>query len=334
MTANGRTPARRTYSRIESGRRIPTEYEVVSSDLHYNYPLRFELDDDNPVIAWYYRHREGSRLRADNWEAFGDPRRTTYHGYTELQDRKEDVIDGLLRQIDDTSYDERISAGWLTCLDDWYAPLRFPAHALQMLAAYVAQLAPASRVTNCAAFQAADEVRRLQRIAYRTTQLAGRQSDGRAADHRSIWEEAEQFQPLRELFERALVTYDWGEAFVLTNLMIKPHFDRLVNAEIAGTLAEANGDPILRGIHFSLDEDARWHREWTAALLQIAIADTPANAEVVSEWVDRWRPLTVDAVAALASVAAQAPVPLDPAAITGRVTTACARELAELLPAL
>jgi toluene monooxygenase system protein E len=42
----------------------PPEYELVSTDLHYNYPLRFELPAANPVVAWYYRYREGSALRA------------------------------------------------------------------------------------------------------------------------------------------------------------------------------------------------------------------------------------------------------------------------------
>ena len=142
---------RKTYSRIESGRRVPSEYEVVSSDLHYNFPRRFELSAGNPVIDWHYRHREGSPFRAENWELFADPRRTTYRGYNELQDRKEDVVDGLLREIDETDYDARLSDAWVEFLHRWYAPLRFPMHGLQMLAAYVAQLAPASRITNCAA---------------------------------------------------------------------------------------------------------------------------------------------------------------------------------------
>ena len=31
---------------------MPTEYEVVSTDLHYNYPDGFELTD-TPVASWY-----------------------------------------------------------------------------------------------------------------------------------------------------------------------------------------------------------------------------------------------------------------------------------------
>jgi toluene monooxygenase system protein E len=294
---------RKTYSRLQRGRRLPTEYEIVSSDLHYHYPRNFELSPDNAVIDWYYKHREGSPLQATDWEAFSDPRHTTYRAYNERQDAREDVIDGLFREIDDTGYDDRLAEEWVAWLHAWYGPLRFPVHGLQMLAAYVGQMAPASRITNCAAFQAGDEMRRLQRIAYRTAQLAAHRPGPDPRQHQALWEEAAPFQPLRELIERALVTYDWGEAFVALNLVIKPPLDHLINLELAGALAAANGDPILRGIHFSLDEDARWHREWADGLVQVAIDDTPANAEVIQAWVDRWRPRAITAVAALAEAA-------------------------------
>ena len=59
-------PARKTYSRLATSRRMPTEYEVVSTDLHYNYPDGFELSY-TPVAGWYLRHREGSKLRSTDW---------------------------------------------------------------------------------------------------------------------------------------------------------------------------------------------------------------------------------------------------------------------------
>src|SRR6201986_5077191 len=104
-TPGGRPRPRKAYTRRAAGRRVPLEYELVSTDLHYNYPMRFELPATNPVVAWYYRYREGSALRAADWERFADPRSTTYHGYTQLQDAREDVVDGLLREIDATGYD-------------------------------------------------------------------------------------------------------------------------------------------------------------------------------------------------------------------------------------
>jgi toluene monooxygenase system protein E len=327
-----RPPGRKTYTRLTTGRRIPTEYELMSTDLHYNHPRRFELPAGNPVVDWYYRNREGSSLQARDWDQFADPRSTTYRIYTQLQDGREDVVDGLLREIDDTGYDTQLDDEWVRFLDRWYSPLRFPVHGLQMLAAYVAQMAPSSRITNCASFQMGDEMRRVQRIAYRTVQLAGPPFDDEAvARQRAAWEGAAAFQPLRELIERALVAYDWGESFIVTNAVIKPRIDRLVNQDIAGTLATANGDPILTSIHFSLDEDAHWHREWTAALIRHIVDDNTGNAEVVSGWIDKWSPLASEALEALASITAEAPVPFDPSAVAARITDEVSRELGAAL---
>ena len=332
MIPRDRPPGRKTYTRLATGRRIPTEYELMSTDLHYNYPRRFELPASNPVVDWYYRNREGSALQARDWDQFADPRRTTYRIYTQLQDGREDVVDGLLREIDETEYDARLDDEWVRFLDRWYSPLRFPVHGLQMLAAYVAQMAPSSRITNCASFQMGDEMRRIQRIAYRTVQLAGPLFDDEAAAlQREAWEEAAAFQPLRELIERALVAYDWGESFIVTNAVIKPRIDRLVNQDIAGTLATANGDPILTSIHFSLDEDAHWHREWTAALIRHIVDDNTANAEVVSGWIDKWSPLASEALEAFADVTAEAPVPSDPSVVAARITDEVSRELGAAL---
>jgi toluene monooxygenase system protein E len=314
-----RPPSLKTYSRLSTRRRIPTEYEVVSSGLHYHFPHKFELGPANPVANWYYQHREGSPFRAADWEAFSDPRKTTYHAYSTLQDGKETVVDGLLREIDDSGYDDALADGWVGFLDRWYGPLRFPMHGLEMLAAYVAQMAPASRITNCATFQAADEMRRLQRIAYRTAQLNAHRPGGDTGQHQRLWEDEELFQPLRELIERALIAYDWGEAFVALNLVIKPHVDRLVNEQLAGVLADANGDPILNSIHFSLNEDARWHQAWAAELVRLAVTDTPANAEVAVEWLERWRPRAAAEISALAGAVELAPVPLQRGDVVNRV---------------
>ena len=241
------------------------------------------------------------------------------------------MIDGLLRQVDDEGYDDELADAWVDFLDCWYAPLRFPVDGLQMLAAYVAQMAPASRVTNCAAFQAADELRRLQRVTYRTAQLADHRSAINVDIHRRHWEEAEAFQPLRKLIERALIAYDSGEALVVTNVLIKPHFDRLVNVELAGHLAATNKDPVLRNVHFSLDEDARWHREWSRCLIQFAIGNTPENAEVISSWIDAWSPLASEATAALAGVMSTASVPLDTELVRQRVEASVSEEIAALI---
>jgi toluene monooxygenase system protein E len=295
----------KTYSRLQTGRRRPSEYEIVSTDLHYNYPSRFELAGTNSVIGWYHQYREGSSLSVRDWGRFSDPRATTYRSYTTLQHEKELVVQGLLDELENSRYDQQLSEPWVRFLHTHYFPLRFPLHGLEMLAAYVGQMAPTSRLTNCATFQSADELRRLQRIAYRTAQLCRDRPGIDPAQHRATWEESEHFQPLRQLIERALVRYDWAEALVLTNVVIKPRLDRWINEELAGALAPANGDPILRSVHFSLGQDSQWHRDWTAEAIRVAVSDNPSNGDVIRVWTEAWAPLADAAVASLAQSATE-----------------------------
>lgn len=167
-----------------------------------------------------------------------------------------------------------------------------------MLAACIAQMAPAFRVAKSRRVPVGRRAAPCpaDRVPHCAAQRPAAGVSGSAATAAEV-EDAEAFQPLREPVERALVAYDGGEAFAVTNLVIKRRIGRLVNQQVAGTLATANGDPILTSIHFSLDEDARWHRAWTRALVRHLIDDTPANAEVVSGWIEKWSPLDASSAA-------------------------------------
>jgi len=160
MTVEGggrpRPPAK-TYSHFAGGERTPTDYEIATSRLHYYLGRGFE--PALPLADWYRRHQVESPLRCDDWDRFRDPRQTTYAAYTALQHASEEQID----RIPDSPHD----AGWLDLLDGLLPPARYLFHGFQMLAAYVGQMAPSSRITVVCALQAADEVRRVTRLARR-----------------------------------------------------------------------------------------------------------------------------------------------------------------------
>jgi hypothetical protein len=52
--------------------------------------------------------------------------------------------------------------------------------------------------------------------------------------------------------------------------------------------AEEHDDHLLGQLFSSLDEDCRWHREWTVALLRTAVQDNPHNRTVIQAWASRW----------------------------------------------
>jgi toluene monooxygenase system protein E len=277
---------RKTYSHLAAAQRMPTEYEVVTSKLHYYVDRGFEVAV--PLADWYRQHQTGSALQCSDWDRFVDPRRTTYTAYVALQRNKEAHVDAVHHSIDERNYDVTLSSAWVDLLERYWSPMRYLGHGLQMIAAYVGQMAPSGRVTITCALQAADELRRIQRIAYRTAQL--RHVHPRFGEtSRDIWQSADAWQPTRRLVEQMLVTYDWAEAFTALNLCAKPILDTLFLGELPA-IARGQGDPSFGDIAFSLDQDCEWHRSWSKALVDLVLSDRAENADVLSRWVDVWLP--------------------------------------------
>jgi toluene monooxygenase system protein E len=286
----------RTYWHLADLGRKPTDYDIASTRLLY-YPAR-GFETEVPLAAWYRKHQHDSELACHDWERFRDPRETTYARYVELQRTKEAFVDGALAAAEGSERD-RLSPGWLAKLAGVVPPLRYPVHGLQMIAAYIGQMAPSGRIVIASLMQAADETRRIERLAYRMRQLQDI-DPGFGADARARWEAGPSWQPLRELIERLLVTYDWGEAFIALACVVKPRFDALFTTHLAD-LARRAGDDAFANMMFSLGEDCRWHRDWTRALVDVALADRPENRAVIEGWIVRWSPLAVRAVASLAA---------------------------------
>jgi toluene monooxygenase system protein E len=288
--------SQKTYWHLLDKQRLPSEYELVSSHLHYYVGRGFEVHV--PLQPWYQQYQQGSPFTCRNWEQFADPRQTTYATYTGLQAAKETFVDGLLAFIEDTGYDQGLSATWLRILARAFAPFRYPCHALHMVACYIGQMGPSGRITLAGMFQAADELRRVHRLAYRLRQLQ-LSHPGLGADSKALWQQDGLWQPLREAVERLLVTYDWGEAFAALNLVLKPLLDGLFLVHV-GRLAQQEGDYVLPQLFTSLHTDCQWQRQWSQALVRTALQDTPDNQQVLQQWVDKWSAAAVRAVRAFA----------------------------------
>jgi toluene monooxygenase system protein E len=286
----------KTYWHLAGARRMPTDYEVATSRLHYYVGRGFEVAV--PLSDWYQRYQTQSPLVCDDWDRFADPRETTYAKYVALQQAKEAHVDGLLRSIEDSDYDHKLDPAWVDTLERLLPPLRHLFHGLQMLSAYVGQMAPSGRITIVAALQAADEMRRVHRLAYRMAMLR-RLRPGFGETGKQLWERDPAWQPLRRLIEKLLVTWDWGEAFAAVNLGAKPVLDRFFLADVAEN-ARTRGDYLLGEIFFSLGEDSAWHRVWAQALVELAVSADPGNGDRLAGWTRTWNAAATDAIAPLA----------------------------------
>jgi toluene monooxygenase system protein E len=272
----------RTFWHLAALGHKPRDYDIASTNLLY-YPARgFEIAA--PLADWYRVHQRERELVCDDWDAFRDPRETTYTRYTELQRDKEVVVDALLASSDDAQL-RSLPAAWIGLLDRVMGPLRHPVHGLQMVASYVGAMAPSGRIAIACLFQAADERRRVERLAQRTWQLQ-RAHAGFAERSREAWQRDPLWQPLRETIERLLVAYDWDEALVALCGVVKPAFDDLFDRRL-GELARAHADETLQRMLASLGEDAAWHRAWVGALFD-RLAAGAKNVAAIARWRASW----------------------------------------------
>lgn len=324
-TVRRREPPR-TWSLLGDVRRKPSEYDVVTAKLHYHFrrqPAPFELDPNTPINRWYLRYREGSPLQADTWEDFRDPNQFTYKVYVERQAERESYLENLVDEFEVRKYEAGLQREWIQLLDRLYIPARFPMHALQMTSLYVGQMAPSSFITNAAFFQAADEQRRIQWLAYTAKSLSLEHDVELAssAHTRQRWEDDAVWQPLREAVEKLLIAYDWGEAFTALNLVVKPVFDEVLNIQLA-ELARAHKDNLLGLMLDDFAIDVQRSRDWSVALIQYARAQRPANVDLLNKWVSQWAPLAYRSMETIVELFGQAPCPLETQMIAAKVRAA------------
>ncbi len=320
-TRSPRTP--KTWSLLGDVRRKPSPYEVTAARFHYHFrrePAPFELDPGMPLNTWYLTYREGSPFQVEDWEGFRDPHKLTYKDYVALQHDRETYVDLLIDTHEAARSVTRLDAAWVATLRELFVPLRFPLHVLQMTGLYVGQMAPSAFITNAAHFSAADEMRRVQRIAYWTKVLANAHGDGLATTElaRGAWEDDPAWQPLRRACERLLITRDWGEAFAGRNLAVKPALDALLNAQFA-ELARRNSDEFLALLFTEFGVDSQRSQDWSSALVRYALEHGPELREVLTGWLGTWQPQAVEAVESLAAGFATAPVPIAANQVMGAV---------------
>jgi toluene monooxygenase system protein E len=316
----------KTWSLLGDVKRRPSAYEVTAAKFVYHFrrePAPFEMDPGAAINLWYLKNREGSAFNVADWEGFRDPAKLTYADYVMLQHERETYLDLLIDHHENAGSIAALDPAWVDTLTRLLVPLRFPLHVLQMTSLYVAQMAPSAFIINCANFQAADELRRIQRVAYCTKLLANAHGDAIAATAtaRDPWQSGDAWQPLREVSEQMLGTHDWGEAFTVLNLALKPAVDAVVNDRLA-QLCAANGDEFGSLLLTEFQRDSSRSQDWTAALTRYAVERDPAVADLTRGWLDVWVPRADAAVAGLAGLFEAAPHPIPAAEVAGAATLA------------
>jgi hypothetical protein len=282
---------RKTWSAFGNLGRKPNDYEIVTHNMnHTTRETPLEMGPEVHGNLWLKRYHDKIDLKVPNWDEFRDPDQMTYKKYVQGQDDQETYVDSLLEEYTEgRGADGVLSDAALSFLQMCMTPTRYLVHGHQMMSAYVQQLAPSSYVATCAAFQTADQLRRVQRIAYRTKQLDNTHpAHGFGSRERATWEKELLWQPMRRATEQLLIAFEWDKAFVAANLVVKPICDQLFLHQFA-RVGEALGDPLDSLLATNLYRDAERGQRWTIAAAKHAIASASSNSDVLSGIAKEWR---------------------------------------------
>ncbi|WP_269620626.1 hypothetical protein [Zhongshania sp. BJYM1] len=289
----------RTWSHLASGRKKPSEYDVVSRKLHYstnNPNAPWELSPTSPMNEWYKKYRNNSLLQNDCWDDFTDPDGLVYRTYNLMQDGQESHVMSLFDQFDEREHDYQLDADWIKLLLEMYTPLKYIFHGLQMSSSYLAQMAPASTITNCATFQTADFLRLTTHTAYRTYELSEKYPDlGFGKNERSVWENGEGFQSFRLLIEKGLVAYDWADSFVSLCLVTIPAVIEGILKPLSSA-AKDNSDVLLLLLIDSQMKDLERHLRWARELVKFSVVNNSDAKSVILTKLENWKYIGEEAV--------------------------------------
>jgi len=285
-----RRERKKTWTRFGEMKRRPNDYEIVTHNM--NHTVRTTPLEMGPHVhgnVWLKRYRDAIALKAADWDGFRDPDRVTYDSYVKSQDDAETFVDSLLESYTgNETTDAGLSTDALSLLGRALTPQRYLVHAQMMLTAYIQQLAPSSYISNCAVFQAADQLRRVQRIAYRTKQLDSEHPvNGFGSAERAIWEKDADWQPMRKTLERMLLVFDWDRALVATNLVLRPVLDALFLNEL-GMVMRKLGDELDALILDNLFRDSQRHDRWAIALAKFLVAEDGDNRTTLRRFAGEW----------------------------------------------
>lgn len=273
----------KTWSSFGNLGRRPSEYEIVTHNMNHTYGGSAEPLEMGPNVngnVWLREHRDQRLFGVSDWNQFRDPDELTYRKYCTLQDEQETYVDCLLRDFTDAKKsDAKLSTEALNFLQLTMTPCRYLGHGEQMLSAYIQQMAPSAYAGNCATFQTADALRRVQRVAYRTKQLANAYPGrGFGSSERRMWEQEPDWQPVRKAIELALVEYDFDRAFVKFQLVLRPILDNLfLNqfADVAHTLGAEADALISRNLYL----DSQRANRWSNGLAQYVMNQNPKGRD-------------------------------------------------------
>ncbi|MDR3376825.1 MAG: hypothetical protein P4L98_24155 [Ancalomicrobiaceae bacterium] len=234
-----------------------------------------------------------------DWYALKDPRQFFYGAWVLARARMQDAAEADFALVEERGLAAAYPEAGKAVVRSVLLPLRHLAWGANINDSFIGAHGYGIAISQAATYAAMDQLG----IAQYLTRLALAFSDIEAlAAAKSAWLEAPLWQGLRRYVEDLMVTGDWFEVLVAQNVVLDGLLYPLVYDRLADALDASHG-PVVSLLTRFQSEWAGENAKWLDAVIKVAAADSPENAEKLAAWVGQWRARALEAVAPVAEAA-------------------------------
>jgi phenol hydroxylase P1 protein len=305
MTVEIRTtnikPVRQTFSHIArrlGADKTASRYQEATLDMQ-------------PTTNWHYRPLwepefhlydvRRTRIVMADWYAFKDPRQYYYGVYTMSRAKQQEGVDKQFEFAEKRNLLGSLDQATRDSLTRVLVPLRHYEWGSNMNNTYCCAYGYGTAVTQACTYAAMDRLGIAQYLSRIGLLVDGNQ--GAVLDAGKLtWLNDPAWQGVRRVLENLFVTKDWFELFVAQNLVFDGLLYPLIYRHYVDVASPRTGNALAMLTEFMND----WHAEtvrWVDATVKTAVEESPANAELLGDWVGTWRDEILHALAPLAALA-------------------------------
>lgn len=291
-------PLRQAYDHLEArfGAKPASRYQEGSYDLQAVENLHYRPTWD-PDQALY--DATLSRVRMRDWYTIKDPRQFYYSSYTLARARQQDTAESNFGFVETRGLADLLPQDLRELALALLVPLRHAAWGANQNNTLICAYGYGTTFTQPCMFQAMDQLGIAQYLSRLGLLLGGTESldAGKRA-----WMESPTWQPLRRYVEDVMALRDPIEVFTAQNVVLDGLLMPLVYERLVDDVLSSRGASCVAMLTQFMSEWGGETRKWIDAVVKTLATESAENRAAFGDWIDRWQPRAVEAVAPLVAL--------------------------------
>ncbi|OYN98599.1 propane monooxygenase small subunit [Propionibacteriaceae bacterium ES.041] len=290
----------RHYNYFKPAKRRATMYEDVTVDVQPD-PERYLTQ------GWIYGFAEGeggypkdwTLLRSSDWHVFRDPNeewnQTIYRRGAEVVAQVQLTLTNATNANAYAAWD----AAWTRFVERNLGAWMHVEHGLGLhVFTPMNRRGPTNMINTTACVAAGHKLRVAQDLALFNLDLGESVEGFDGSAHKEVWQNAPEWQAVRENLERITAVDDWAEMLFATNVVFEQLVGALFRSELVMQVAARNSDYVTPTLIGTAENDYNAHLRGSRNLFKLLTGDEQHGAEnkaKLQQWLETWLPRSLEA---------------------------------------